>query len=919
MDKLYRMVLVGVAAVVLISVAMLLRVRHRLVVCIDGYTLKNASAVTVGRHSDVCFDKVPQGFLTVRHTAEGFAWTVDTKCLRQDSLCYFKINNENPNRHLLANGQTIVVKEGGHRHELPVAELERLLGGHESQYVLLRNALEKRRQEAADGSTEDFREKRAIRSFLYRDKSAFWGKLGPWQLVILDRGTTIEGGDSTIAYATSGMAGAMCKVQFYSMAEFCFKSGDKGLFQIGDINYLAKPVLLATEWGAGHAMLRQSDEGLSVGFPKPLTYTEDCGILRDMTKEATNVITLQQRDGSLPIGQKVFLPVLSTALPNEICHITAGDVLHVDTTALRPTFSLLPKLTPLKVDAMKGTLHVHAGIIGAGFVLSYLWLPLAVFLLVFFAYPRLVTLKGMQLDNNHCAYHLPKAFQMLAAIAFAYAVCRMMMVVKLSWTFPYFEKLTGVSVVDAGLVLMLFFTLSLTFNHGFLTVRSDFNQKIRKKWSKWVAVGVAVVGVAICFFALRYTDHHFNAAVLASYLPQDCFTRNPLKWTELSGINDLHRSVPYTLLLFNILAILALVVFNFLPAGWQKRKSSEASGNGKALLTAFVYCVFIVAVSSIPGNFSTAFITVLEVVGMGHSLLKVDYAGHRVKAFATSLAISVMMLVAAIILPSADTGYFTNYMGFACFIVFLYIIVWKYDSASPGWDEKDSDAKERLWMNVLMGALMVIVVVGIPKAMRWLYDPNDVDYSRKTRRFMMFSQFNDYRNSGYRYAVSDTEFMTVMVHGMFNTDGADPLSPERHQLHPSVSSGQSPVVLNDVSMPVAFFGTYGWTTYIVYFSLILLLVVTVVGYSLPSQKRMNEGTAIDRMTVWRLLSMLMWAGTSYYLYVSYSGRFPFTGRLNPGLGLDSVGEALESTILLAFMTATQLWQEEMPTTQKSRL
>jgi hypothetical protein len=127
------------------------------------------------------------------------------------------------------------------------------------------------------------------------------------------------------------------------------------------------------------------------------------------------------------------------------------------------------------------------------------------------------------------------------------------------------------------------------------------------------------------------------------------------------------------------------------------------------------------------------------------------------------------------------------------------------------------------------------------------------------------------------------------------------------------------VVLNDVSMPVAFFGTYGWATYLVYFGLIVLLVTTVVGYSLPSQHRMDDGTAIDMMMVWRMLALMMWAGTSFYLYVSYTGRFPFTGRLNPGLGLDSVGEALESATLLAFMTATLLKQVELTTNKKSRL
>jgi hypothetical protein len=49
--------------------------------------------------------------------------------------------------------------------------------------------------------------------------------------------------------------------------------------------------------------------------------------------------------------------------------------------------------------------------------------------------------------------------------------------------------------------------------------------------------------------------------------------------------------------------------------------------------------------------------------------------------------------------------------------------------------------------------------------------------------------------------------------------------------------------------------------------------------------------------------MFMWVGTSLYIYLSYIDWLPFTGRLNPGLGVDAVGEALETAILLAFMAA----------------
>ena len=177
-------------------------------------------------------------------------------------------------------------------------------------------------------------------------------------------------------------------------------------------------------------------------------------------------------------------------------------------------------------------------------------------------------------------------------------------------------------------------------------------------------------------------------------------------------------------------------------------------------------------------------------------------------------------------------------------------------------------------------------------------------YDRTPRRFMLQSQFEDYLGSGYRYAVSDGEFMMVMTHSMYNTSGEDPLSPELHYLHPSVSTGLSPVVLNDLSAPVAFFGTYGVVAYVLYFGLAILLLVGVSGFTLwRLPHRLN---VVDATMAWRLIAVFMWMGTTYYLFSSYVCIFPFTGRLNPGLGIDSVGEILESTFLLSFMTATLL-------------
>lgn len=949
MRKTYLAVLTGTMVALVLCVIALALVRPRFVMSVDGFDVNGTEEIAVGRGSGICVDGVPHDFLTIKRDGGSLSWTVDAKCVKDDSLCYFKINNQNPNLHPIGKGQKVVVNCDGKRYEMGFTELKDLLAGHKSQYVMLRNVLEKRRQKQG-GKDGDFRRKQNIKSFLYRERKGLLRRSGPWQLVILDNCTSLQDGSASVGYATSGTAGKQCKVQFFKMAEYSFQSDDNDIFRIGDVNYMAKPVLVPTSWGAGHVMVSDNGNGMAVGYPKPLTYTEDCGALRQMAAKGTSMISLVQDDGSLPVGQNLYLPQFSTDLRHEVGHLFVdADSITIDGNRVKTRLTAMPELMPISINAGKGVMHIHTGIIGFAFILSYLWLPLAVLLMVFLAYPMFVSVDGMSIRGKTLwADRLPMLFRMLVAIAFVYGVCRVMIAVKLSWTYPYFTKLTGVVTVSVALLLLLVFCLSLVINHPFLIAQPTVRRKKKLRWRQWGVLAVPVAGLVLCEAAMAYSDSHFSKPMLDAYLPGEVFTFNILKWSSLNGINDLHRSVPYTLFAANVMAMAALVALNVWDAlmpvrklgekagKWAKAKltrldggiasslsrvlpSKLGNGNVQAIATSLVYAIFVAAASVIPGNFSTALISFILIAGMGHSLMKVQYADNRVWAFVTSMAITIIMLLAAIAMPNADKGYFTNYLGFASLAVALYVIVSKYSRRSPSVQELKANRVEHKWMNRTLAAVMLAVLLVVPKVMTLLYDADDVDYSRTTRRFQMFSQFEKYRNSGYRYAVSDAEFMTVMIHSMYNASGKDPLSPERHPLHLSVSTGQSPVVLNDVSLPVAFFGTYGWTAYVVYFLLIVLLLTAVVASTLPTKAQMDRGVDIDVRMLWRMLAVLMWAGTSFYLYTSYVGQFPFTGRLNPGYGVDSVGEALESVILLAFMTATTMTYSGSQETMQHRL
>ena len=193
MRKFYGWMAIGALFALMCCLLMLFRIGERLVVSVDGFDLRSASAVTVGRQSDICYDLVPHDFLTILQTDHGFEWTVSNDCLQKDSLCYFKINNHNPNLHPV-NPQAVVSvdMDGQQLHEqLTGEEVRRLLEGHKSHYVMLRNVLEKRRLSATDSrSAASFKGLRQLKSFFYRSEASD----DDWQLVILDRYTTLSEG-----------------------------------------------------------------------------------------------------------------------------------------------------------------------------------------------------------------------------------------------------------------------------------------------------------------------------------------------------------------------------------------------------------------------------------------------------------------------------------------------------------------------------------------------------------------------------------------------------------------------------------------------------------------------------------------------------------------------------------------------------
>ena len=944
--KKYSVATLLILLLIALCLLMLGRVHRRLVVSLNGFH-QHASSITIGSgNSGICFHKVPEDFIKVTHQQGSFSWEVNPRYLKADSLCYYKVNGKNPNLHPIGEGDSIVVSVGKKTLSLNHDQIEVALSGITSQYVLLRNVLDivNNSQDQAVRLKDDH----GLKSFLWRTRSQhLWGtSYGDWQLVILDCRTRLIGDSGEIAYMDHGTTleltpnqADIFKIQFFYIADYSYQTNkaDRHSLNIDGVNYQAKAMLSTTEWTAGHALIKPSaKEGLDVFFPKAVTYVEDLDTLRSFMKSSTNMLTMMQMDGSFPVARNLYVPHFSGAVSQYICNIFLDNdsvMLRNGETTLKVKtgWNLLPSLQKTTFrSAQHEELFVSCGIINYRFILSYLWLPLAIFLMIILVWPwltdtsKIVQRRGLNTRRND----LTPYFRTITFLAFAYCVCKVMITFKLSYSFPYFEELTGGITVSAALMLMLFFIVSLILNRDFLTATLRNRQRAHRHW---IALGLSALGVLLCYIAMRWMDSNYNAPFLNAYLPDDLYSINLLKWQELSGMNDLHRSIPYSLLFANLTAMVILFVMT-LPVvrdmknpieGWMSRyyalvdkwASSLTLGMGENTTTvmegtshvllfllkyALVPLLLVFLVSLLPGNFATAFITLFLIIGMSWTLSNITFKHGRIVAFVEMIVVALLFVMAAAV--KADMGYTTNLFG-----IFFAVILFYFMQERGGYDfgHQQANRLERRWIPRLI-ILSVILVFSVPMLLSRLLDTEKVAYSRATRRFNMYSQFEKYRNSGYRYALSDTEFMTVMVHYMYNISGKDPLSNEHHFLHPSVSSGQSPVVLNDVSLQGAFFGAYGLLAYIVYFGLLALLAWLVLTYSF------HEPSGILHSQLrWRVLAVLMWVGTTLYLYISYLGQLPFTGRLNPGFGVDSVGEMLETALLLSFMTATALKIEKV--------
>lgn len=931
--QLQRNVFVIFSAFVLVVLCafLLSRIENKFVLSIDSFEL-NKIALTVGNNSDIAIKSVPHDFMKVvyNENEHGFEWLIDRS---RDSLCYFQINGKNPNTHIISSmskvkisgftGKNTSIEFDGNSIIKCVQQYE------DTQYFLLRNVL----SIIGDTTYQTLKEYKNIASLVFKKDDIV-------SIVILDPYTSIDG----MGYAYQGLTKDLTpnrqdlfKVQFFAVRDFFVKYDqvDENMFHIGDLNYIVKPVLQTTEWGAGHILISSiGNNRMRVQFPKGILYVEDFHVLQDMANNHSGLITLQQQSNMQPLSDNIYLPQFSSALNFDICNLNmAGTYTYLlsnsnDSILVNSKLCMVPTFDRTELSSGINKIGIRYGVLDGKYLLSIIVFPALMLILIITIH--LLLMQKSQIRQIRKATNQSMLFSSyfvsIASIAFVYCMGKIMIALKLSYTYPYFEKLTGIINVSTSLLLLLFYLTSLLLNNDFITdtVKRPLNPTAKLRLFTPCLTGV--LGLFLCYYCLKVLDDGINLGAKTSYFADEWFTFRIDKWTELAGINDTHRSVVYMLFLVCLIVTLLLLLQALISCGNKKRDisivekvdkwttlklrcgdSSQNDWKGIVLHVVtylinnvLIVALFLLIIAFIPGNFTTAFITVISVWGLARALTNINPKEGAVANILEMIFSSIIIIFVAF-LP--DHGYLTNYFGFISAVLMFYMLMQKSNlSVALSKEERKRKEREIKWIPRI-GLIAAVFLFFIPFVYNKFNNPEKVDYNRSSRRFMLASQFEQYHESGYRYADSDVEFMKILYHYMGNCDGGDPLSNEKHQLHPSISTGQSPVILNDVSLPSSFLGAYGKGSYIVYFGLILLLFYVVTTYTLTGSTD-DIAVPFDRYSQWRLLAMLMWIGTTLYLFLSYCGVLPFTGRLNPGYGVDAVGEALESAFLLAFMTAT---------------
>lgn len=922
------------------------RLEDRLVVTVDGYGLEKSKGVTVGRNSDVLFDKVPEAFLSLSFTKDSMYCRVNKSA---DTLMYYKINGDNPNLFPLNSDNDIIIKRYGRttnvslktiesifdRYSKPSA-LDRLTGDKPVKYMMLRHLVA-----LMDGVDDNVRSSAladdTFQSFVYHNGSVC-------QLCILDKDVVYAEEEYKDRY-TVGLKEGMFQVQFFKMVVNSYRKDEPSNtdVEIDGICYAAKPSIITTKWGAGHVSFRprvtKNKVAVDMSFPKSITYVENLDSLKTRAARTSDMMSVSQVCNSFPVFNNLYLAAFSDGVVPDFASVSfkkrGRNIFMIDTcndtTQLKRQSWLYPLQQKVSLRSDADAVYVRTAVLDTEYWMSYLFFPTLVYVLMllfsFIVFNDSKRSTGR--INPRRVEDFMGYFNMLLTVMFAYVLCKIFIVIKLSFTYPYFEKLSGIVVTSTSLMLLLTTSLAFLFNFSFAERKWITRDRYCTSWQKLKgffadrtflsAMLVLAVAYALCVLSMLLIDNGNSLSMKESYMNSSLtIFSNPLKWTENAGINDTHRSVCYALFLIETIILVVLLVrgcmgllrpilnrlrvpqifeavSNGVKNAYATIKDTNDFGFAATVLTAII---FLFGATFLPGNFATAVITFVVVMAM--SRMVILYQDLKLSNW-WRLGLKMLGYGAVLffaIIP--DQGYVVASIGLLVAILLFPITTCRVEHYNLASIDRARDTVRGYILGVILAITVAMAGFSLVSARS---NPENVSWGRLGRRMDMFFSYDKTREAGYRYSEADMEFMQIMCHYMQKySTSEDPLSNDANPLHKSVSTGQSPVVLNDVSAQAAFFGPIGWPAHLIFFALIAVLVGVVMTFSFAQEYAYQETSYSFRLTRERLVAMLIWVGASAYLYRSYLGGFPYTGRLIHGFGVDSVGEALEICVLVALMS-----------------
>ncbi len=939
-------------------------IKERFVFSVDGYSLKN-KPLTIGEKSDVCFNKIAKDFITVEYNGADrlFEWKIKEDA---DTLYYFKINDDNPNVYDISEGSTVKVEFNGDTKTIVCdsvfniyrdlwnnrCKIEKIEGKNGQQYLPLSLVL--KRIYGNDPVCEHY----CGNSFFYcKPRGRFIKDIGVVQLCILDKYTTLCNPDGTLCkYCYKGdvqlsdSVDAM-KIQFFSVQDGHYKKekADDEIFAYNGVNYTMKPVVITTEWGAGHVMLRPTEDSVRVLFQKPIMYAVSLDTLRAWSESTAGQVAFCQNRNLFPRQNNIYFMPFSKALPAEICTLVLdedslkikslnGDSVMI-TRCEKGWEPIAMKKIGLKTSG--GIINARAEILDGTVIWSYLENPfylcllIALFIFLFTNYIPIkqewinrggglkllkLLFKGLNTSQNiskqtkwTCLYLI-----LLLMLLFGYCCVKMMIGVKLSYTYPYFEKIINILPATISMSLVMFYFVIMLINAKLFFVSQDLNGDSVIGFVRWVFVLISGCILLFCAYnKVPQIDSGNAASVIASYFQKEISWKpfgNPFEWAKNDALNDTHRTILHMQYLASFILFCIAIIYGFILLLKNKKddvkKESDKNFFVKSvkwlekfvkndILIIVLGCI-VIFVGFMVGNFGTAFITIGFVMSSS-AVINLGWKEWKIKPMMRLLVIMILCVALFVFSFLSDSGYITN-----CLVLFTPVIFWCLWQF--GYEKNvvkgSSGEKQRNGLRIMLIGIVFLFVIGVIIIPRTL--SSGVDYGRTDRRLSLWMDYDMVKEKGYRYSENDAEFVSIMTKYMMS-DGdticEDPLDGYTHFLHPSVSSGQSPVILNDLSAPAAFFSAYGSKAYWICWLLIVAMIAIVIAYTFY----MEDGHAfLSVQMIWRISALLMWISVTCYLFLSYIGVLPFTGRLIPGFGVDSVGEALEIVFLFGFMASSSI-------------